>query len=688
MTHGDTPDRNILIQRYHIQLYQFALLVTGDRRTAEQLVQHAYTTLPETTDDPEAALIHSLMPHRNWHLFGILRTRWPKVNNTARDAASTDAIFATLAHYTPLTRYIIGLHYLRGWSVDEITPLIGNANAPSPAMVLSRFRLDVADVLNLVPHDVDEAALLRIDTWLDGQLTPTEAVEVRRELLDDPTMCSQRDRLTEVRELLLRVLPGMFATSPPPAFTERLFDLVKPPPQPRETLRPTRAHVSLTVGVLALAALIILGPSLAARRSVATSEVNYTAPEILEQAIHRFDQTSLEVGVLHERYRVQVGDRPAYLIERWYDYAPPHRLMFTIRDADKDNTAPVAAISSDGRNQVQYRYNSSGPNPTPQGIDVSISPDEAQAALPVLRNLFSPTVLSSNLSKGQFDISPLYLTQARATGAAALGQTTFLGRPAYLLTYDTNQLPTLLPGSRNPTTQKQKVLLTIDAQTNALLDVAVFADGTVESSAQHPLQAELLDVTSNVPDTQFTLPNQDYVTHRNGILSVNMPTVSTSELLTLEDATRVAGGALLVPQQLPDTQMRGLALYNSRRGNNRNPALLYEGEFQTILLTPQLFARARDASDDEQSIGDLRYHIVRYPFGRSNQQIQNFSLAAEVYRQETPDQRLLALIVDAYSTDAERQAKLKQLVASLTPVTPQNLSALQRNFRMSTADGG
>src|SRR5438094_832576 len=124
-TPGDTPDRNILIQRYHSQLYQLALLVAGDRTAAEQLVQNAYATLPQTAYDAEITLVRGLMPRRNTRRFGLQRARWPKTNYAALDTASANTLLDTLARYTPIARYIIGLHYLRGWSVDEITSLIG-----------------------------------------------------------------------------------------------------------------------------------------------------------------------------------------------------------------------------------------------------------------------------------------------------------------------------------------------------------------------------------------------------------------------------------------------------------------------------------------------------------------------------------------------------------------------------------
>ena len=84
-----------------------------------------------------------------------------------------------------------------------------------------------------------------------------------------------------------------------------------------------------------------------------------------------------------------------------------------------------------------------------------------------------------------------------------LGTTTLLGRQAFLLTYRTEQPPTL---SWHDAAQPAQVVLTIDAQTYALLDVSLIAEGAAESSARHPLQAQQLEVLADVPDEQFSLP--------------------------------------------------------------------------------------------------------------------------------------------------------------------------------------
>src|SRR6266508_2747740 len=69
----------------------------------------------------------------------------------------------------------------------------------------------------------------------------------------------------------------------------------------------TWAQGGLAFVVLALAAAIVLVPSLLARRPAPTLVRAPTAAELIDAAIHRFDRAPLQAGVLHEQYRVQVG---------------------------------------------------------------------------------------------------------------------------------------------------------------------------------------------------------------------------------------------------------------------------------------------------------------------------------------------------------------------------------------------
>jgi hypothetical protein len=312
-------------------------------------------------------------------------------------------------------------------------------------------------------------------------------------------------------------------------------------------------------------------------------------------------------------------------------------------------------------------------------MDIHVSEAEARAVLPLLRG--QPTPTSFGRERGApGDPGPLYLAQARAAAASPLGTASILGRQAFLLTYRTEQPPAL---DRGQAAQPAQVVLAIDAATYALLDVSLIAEGAAESSARHPIQARQLEVLAEVPDEQFRLPSSAGVTQHSGIASVRFPFIADQQLISLEDAARRAPGELLAPSQLPDDRMRGLAVAVDDRGDGQGVILLYEGEFQNVIVMPGARNGSVPSPTQELSAGDFRYQLVRSPGAGGG-------LTAIVYRPDTPSERLTMILNDEYATGAEREATLQRLIASLTPVDTQSLPALQRNFaaRGAAAGGG
>jgi len=665
-----SSDRSALVYRYHERLYRLALLTVGNADTAAVLLQRAYRELPAAAIDDETLLLRALLPRRPPRR----RWRWSAgdgdLARSTLDRAQADALLHALARLAPAERLAIGLAYLSGSTPDEIAAQIGPLPGDTPpADLLPRFRAAAARALGLVSDDTDEQALARLDQWLDGQLSEEDTIALRRTVLDEPTMRDLRDGMIATREILPRALLALFAVAPSRVLTEQLLKIVQN--HERTTtpnLRARWAQGALALGVLALTAAIILLPSLAARNGgTATTARTPNVAELIDNAIHRFDRAPLQAGVLHEQYLLARDDGSSYLIERWYDYAAPNRLAISVKPAGS-NGSPLMQISSDGHSLVQFRNFLEGPNGA-RSLDVHVAESEARAVLPLLRG--QPSLTSFGRERGQpIDLGPLYLAQARAATASLLGTTTLLGRQAFLLTYRTEQPPTL---SRRDAAQPAQVVLAIDAQTYALLDVALIAEGAAESSTHHPFQAQQLELLADVPDAQFSLPTSAEVSQHTGIASVRFPFIADDQVISLEDAARRAPHVLLAPGQLPDQRMRGLAVAVDNRTDGQNVVLLYEGEFQNLIVLPDALSSNARGTGQERSAGNFRYQLVRGPnFGGG--------LAAIVYRPDTPNERLTMILNDEYATNQEREAALQSLIASLTPVDTQSLPALRRNF--------
>ena len=581
----------------------------------------------------------------------------------------TAALFRTLAALPPAARLAVGLEYINGSSPAEIDALLGSAlGEQAAADLLARFRIAAARAVGLAPADADDIDLARLDRLAAGQLAEHEALELRRDLIAQPALRDLRDAMIAVRELLPRIVPALFATPPPPALVDQLVALVQtghPAQLPRGSNRPAQAL--LAFGVLALAAAIVLVPSLVARIGTPTAARAPVVPELLDNAVHRFDRAPLDRGMLHEQYRVERAGRGAYLIERWYDYATPNRLALSLSQENR-NGPPILQVGTDGHSLIQLRY---GRNRGfgEKSLDVQVSADEAQRLVPLLRGLPNTTQLSRS-PVDLIDPGPLFLAQARAANAIYLGQTTLLGRSGFLLTYETNQLPTY--GARAADNRSGRVVLTIDLQTYALLDVAVIAAGEAESTASHPVRAQLFEVLAEAADQPFSLPSEQNVEQRVGMASLRFPFIDNRLLISIDDAA-ARTPELFAPLLLPDTRMRGLAVRTNRSNDDGEVMLIYEGEFQNVIVLPSFEPGSDQNIGEEQVAGAFRFRLIAGG--------DRAGLAAIVYRPEEPTKPLGVILNDDTATQAERETTLRRMIESLTPVNDQSLPALRRNFQ-------
>jgi hypothetical protein len=666
-----------LVYRFAPQLFRLALFITGNRNAALQRMEQSYRALPEGSTNPEADLIRGLLPRR------YARWSWRMkidADEAARAGMALDratALLRLLGRYTPAQRLVIGLALLRGMAVEDIAVTLRD-DAVDAAGVLQRFRLDAAAALGMLPPAADPSLLLEIDQWLDGRLSDENSLELRRMLLEDEDTRALRDALQQTRRTIEQALPSLFAATLTDEQLEQVVEAVAPQPAPASGKQLVWPSALLGAVVLAIVAAIIFGPHLLSQTG-ANAQTPQRAADVIEAAIHRFDQPPLHAGVLYERYQVQLDDQQA-LLERRYDYATPNRMVMRVLSTDA-NQPPRAAISSDGKSLIQYRYEQQSSRSTPAAVDVHVTPSEAQATLPVLRSFFNSTSLFLDTSYA-VDLSALYLGQARQQGATSLGEATFLDRPAYLLSYQAPQLPT-----RHDTTgQPVRVVLTIDRATYALLDVAVIPVGAAESTTSHPWHAQAFEMSDTAPDSAFQLPSTGQVAERQGLMSPHAPTIAERQTLSLAQAQRIADPPLLLPEQLPSDTMLGLALrlgrWGADRNDNNNIGIFYEGEFQSLVLLPHRLDNS-DVTDlgPEQHVGNYRYRFVK-----TTDPLR--AVAAEVYRADGQGEQVNVIFLDSYATQAEREAQLTNVIKSLTPVTMQNLPALESRFPHGSSEQG
>ncbi|GAB4198661.1 MAG: hypothetical protein OHK0022_18270 [Roseiflexaceae bacterium] len=665
----ETDEWDGLVYRYADQLFRLALLVESDQAGAEALVLRAFEQLDDAGPGAESALLRALLARRRsakpWRL-----TAGPaEAERAGLSPEHARSLADLLARATPAERLALGLHTLQGRSAEEIAGLLPGLPA-HPHNILARFRRDTVRVLGLLPPETDQALLERIDRWLDGRSAEDEALELRRAVLGDEQARAARDALNAARRALGQGIPALCATGAPVRLVEQLLALGEQPAE-RAARPPLRAAaLGLTLGVLVLAAAIIFGPSLLGGTLSGQTRAVLTAQEIVEASMRRFERAPLQQGVLHEQLRISVPGRPAYTIERWYDYGTPTRLAITVRGERR--RGQQYSVSTNGQDLIQYRLGR-GEN----GLDLRLSPEELEQALPILRSLPGPGLVGWS---DQPDITPAFLGQAREASVTSLGQTSYQGRTAYLLTYRTERLA--LPNQASQEPRPQRVLLTIDAQTYSLLDIAVLADGESESSATHLLRAEQIEVLAEAPAGRFLQTGT--VQERSGLTSLQLPTLPPQALISLDEASQASRQPLLVPQALPDASMRAVAVRTDAAERGGSIGLLYEGEYATLMLLPDrsFFQQPGQNQGELRTAGVFRYWLL------NNDQGQPGLLVAAVERPEAAGQPLVLLLASAYSTAEEREDQLEQVIASLTPLTPQNTDAFKQRFADPPESGG
>jgi hypothetical protein len=406
-----------------------------------------------------------------------------------------------------------------------------------------------------------------------------------------------------------------------------------------------------------------------------------TAAELVDSAIHRLEQPSLQTGVLHEVYQAAWADQPPYVIERWYEYAAPHRLRIELRT--EDGRPPLLAIASDGQGLVQFRTTNNlflG-NQSNESLDIHLSPEELAAALPILRELPSPGVYSSSPLDGA-DISRYFLAAARANKPTIMGTTTFRQRTGYIVAYRTNQPlppPLAIYFRRQSLPSPNRVLLTIDSQTYGLLDVAVLPEGERAITTRHPWQMQSLAILPDASTAVFQLPDSPVIAQRAGLPSPRGFSASRDQARSPNALIGLLRRPLLIPQALPDPTMRGVILANGH--DPTDPAdlrLLYDGAFVSMVLLPApLVKDPVPAGPTEQTAGAFRYQLL-------SSGVQNSDLVvASVYPIAAPSQQMLLMLMAAYATPQEREATVRKVVASLVPLTPANAGSLEQQFYAS-----
>lgn len=671
-------NRLALAAQTYGRVYRLALLATGDIAHARDATLHAFSTLASSEREPEQALAQSVLAFAERRQRRAASSWQPATaDNERAEIASTTAkqLVAALWAALPAARLLFGLHTLWGFTLSEITATIDH-----PIELVHDLRASLAIAKGNVPADADRAELVAIAGLLAGTLAPDEASTVRARLLSDPTARALRDGLIAAEQELRRIIPALFAASPPSGLLEEIEAILLGPvaaeQHTHERARGFSPKAKLTAIVLLIIAAVLVAPLFWQIRSpVGQSARLSVASEpsaLIYAAIHRLDQPTQQTGVLHEVYRGTLGNQ-VWTQERWYEFAAPNRL--SVKLIRGDDETPIYTLVSDGTGKVDYFQRSDRDRRGRlRGLTVTLSPNELQTALPILRQQPDRTFFEVGTPP---DLGRFYLAQARAADLSSLGSTTFHGRSARLVAYTTDQA--LAQGGRGSGVAGQ-VVLTIDDATASLLDVTVLPAGNGVDAALHPWRAEVFELRNDAPETAFAVP-QSPTRQQPTLPNPRAPFMFGGNIVSLDALIGTTQEVMYLPQSLPEPMMRGLVV---ERNAGEQPMVLYEGEFRSIILASADAGLSQPTlSDTLQQAGSFDYRL-----GSSSMSSTTPISVALVSDRASARQIAEVYLLDQYATPAERAAALEQIVTSLEALTSDTIETLGRPFYRPEAAGG
>jgi hypothetical protein len=324
---------------------------------------------------------------------------------------------------------------------------------------------------------------------------------------------------------------------------------------------------------------------------------------------------------------------------------------------------------------VQYRAERGGEL---QSYNHTLSEEQLATVLPVLRQQpdswgFIPGAPSS------YGLDRFYLAQARNSSPVSLGTRTVADRAAQLIAYRTSEpLPVIESGpQRNPPPESMpsQVILAIDPQSLALLEVTVTPEGDGQRETLRPWRAELIEAGAASRAGLFALSPSGSQRPSGALMSPRMLEVVDGEAIGLAELLAESARPIYLPSYLPEPTS-GVLLRGSGAGG---VMLMREGpqSFMGLFLNTDGSSEATPPANvgPPQRVGDYYY----YPIAWDTAEWQSLSVAALAFRdpQQIDAQIYLA---HQYLSRAEREQLLRSIVASMRPLTAATADELGRGI--------
>lgn len=614
------------------EITQLASFAVGDQRAGLFLARAALQNKPRRGQ--AVAALYRLLPD-TW-------LAWPSIGpreTLQLDLRTSDAerLISVLGEWSPSDRLLLGLYLLLDIPRDRLGTWLPH---PEAGARVAELLIHVAHALDWIDTEVLPHACAAVTESLLEVDDPDLGRKVRLHLLGCPTCRAEATALRRARALVLKTINLFF----PPQKIEIWAAVPLPANLQRQPPWHRRQGVLVTC-LLLFAVGLYLGqrpplqaqPFGTAAGAFAQLPAPSTAGAVIERALRRWEAAPHQ-QITHERYRARSGTRTV-IIERWYDWMPPHRLRIKVDDV---TGAPILDLVSDGRSRLSYTVHAGT-----FGTRTADVKNEAVAALtPILRNLPSVGPFGSfPADQRWFDQELLWAAQKGEP--RLLGSTTFAGRATYRVVYTDHD------GAR--------IYLSIDRSNFAVLQ----ATRTVPDAgrSEQVWQAEVFAAVPSLPvgsiartQATTTLPN---------------PRQIWAEPQANIAVSTIVGYSMpfALPEVLPGTPIAAFMRVLENRA--LDVLQLYEGpDWSLMVITPRIdYLRLRTRQLDQQT-GPVAYAVMPS---------SDPDVVQVEWRLDSANHGML-FFWQAGKTRSEQLAALQPVLASLTSPDHTTADVWQQRF--------
>jgi hypothetical protein len=638
----------LLIQR----IYRLALTATGNHTVASATTIQLFRNPDFPSHDQETAALIRLFEQ----LKQMDKDPW-KVRKPAQPdkqaSRALDAQLKVLGRAGPQARCMLALFSLWGMPAAEIGQLLGQS-----VEALHKLRIDLALARGLIATENEGPELERLARFIANDLSEAEQIAQRAELLNSAHARGLRNGLVVNDEQLGPLLASLFSTTTPDDLIAKINHQEQAPPRRRLAKKSLLFNLSVIAIVASMIGLLLIWPQTQSEaksgRSV-SSEPARDLEDLIEAALRRFEEPTLDQGLLHERYTITI-DEQSWQLERWYDFGQRQRFAMSVHGGQRNES--FYSVKGDGINGLEIS--------SYQGrVGVELSPELLAQISPILMQQPNPDITQFSQTPA---LEQFFLKQALENQAYSLGTSRFLSRPVTIIAYPSRYFLPDRVVHPDWDYDHAQILLTLDNQTFSLLQAQVLLDGQAGSTIITPWRAEHFSFDDQADPELFAITGE----RNDELLSPRIPFNDYSQLpksFSLRNVLELSEQPIYLPRTLIEQSLWARMLYQEEAEGALFSLLIEDGQRLSVLTTlPQAWSQPKP-DDEIKQIGSFSYTTT------VREAVTQVSLL-----DQSTGQHFGLVLIDYLTPRSDMESKVEALIRSLEPLTLENIDYFQTKF--------